>query len=511
MRKLTAVGLGLTGVTVVTVAILFTTGVLSLVVTRGTSMEPAFQTGDLAILRRATNFAVGDVVTYRSDLLRTVVMHRITEVHGDRYTLQGDNNSWLDPEQPPADQLLGKLAMRVPQGGVWLDRAVSSKVPVLAGAFLILSGGSVQMVTRRPRRRQRRTVQEPVAQRLRVMPPRLLMSAAVAAAAVAATSAFAIAAWTAAPDERAVGQRGHAASVAFSYSATVPLSAAYDGTTVSEPQPVFRALIDEVDVGLTYDSTNPVTDATVQIDAELSTSNGWKSVVPLRGPRSFSGRRYVDHVGLDLDALQARANAAATAIRGDVGAAVNLVVVAQIRAADGGHFRAELPFILDTVSLRLANGEETPVVAHDAAAPDVPRAPELSVLGYAVPIAPARTASLVALLLVLVACAGIGLWGRRTIGAPEPVRIQQRYGSLLLSVEPVALPLGRPLVEVPVMADLARLAERYGLMVMHWCRGGVHTYVVLEEQTTYRYRNAKSAQSAKGHGAVRARGAVSAP
>ena len=44
-------------------------------------MEPGFQTGDLAILRPAGSYAVGDVVAYRSESLDTIVMHRI--VSGD--------------------------------------------------------------------------------------------------------------------------------------------------------------------------------------------------------------------------------------------------------------------------------------------------------------------------------------------------------------------------------------------------------------------------------------------
>ena len=39
-------------------------------------MEPGFHAGDLAILRTADRYAVGDVVAYRSPILNTVVMHR---------------------------------------------------------------------------------------------------------------------------------------------------------------------------------------------------------------------------------------------------------------------------------------------------------------------------------------------------------------------------------------------------------------------------------------------------
>src|SRR3954469_17100440 len=63
--------------------------------THGISMEPRFHTGDLAILRSAPSYAVGDVVAYRSVSLKTVVMHRIVDMDGDRFVIQGDNNDWL--------------------------------------------------------------------------------------------------------------------------------------------------------------------------------------------------------------------------------------------------------------------------------------------------------------------------------------------------------------------------------------------------------------------------------
>ena len=87
------------------------------VTTHGISMEPGFQTGDLAILRPDLSYSVGDVVGYQSDSLDTVVMHRIVALDGDRFVIQGDNNTWLDEDKPTSEEILGKLFIRVPQGG----------------------------------------------------------------------------------------------------------------------------------------------------------------------------------------------------------------------------------------------------------------------------------------------------------------------------------------------------------------------------------------------------------
>jgi hypothetical protein len=49
-------------------------------------------------------------------------------------------------------------------------------------------------------------------------------------------------------------------------------------------------------------------------------------------------------------------------------------------------------------------------------------------------------------------------------------------------------PQGRPVIDVTTFATLAKLAERYGLLVLHWTRSGVETFVVQDENITYRYR-----------------------
>ena len=128
-------------------------GGASYVITHGISMEPRFHTGDLAVLRPASRYQVGDVVAYRSHLLKTTIMHRIVAVEGGHYTFKGDNNSWLDPEQPPTSDMIGKLAVRVPQGGVWFER-LTSPTALSTYAFLLLAGGGTAVERRRRRRRR---------------------------------------------------------------------------------------------------------------------------------------------------------------------------------------------------------------------------------------------------------------------------------------------------------------------------------------------------------------------
>src|SRR3954471_12430061 len=95
-------------------------GSTSYVVTEGVSMQPRFHTGDLAVVRSAADYRVGDVVAYHSHQLRNIVLHRIIGRDGDRYVFRGDNNDFRDPEHPTRSQLVGKLWLHLPGGGRWL-------------------------------------------------------------------------------------------------------------------------------------------------------------------------------------------------------------------------------------------------------------------------------------------------------------------------------------------------------------------------------------------------------
>jgi signal peptidase I len=119
--------------------------------TRGISMAPRFHTGDLALIRPSDEYRVGDVVAYRSTLLRTVVLHRIIGRDGDRYVLKGDHNDFVDPTHPARADLVGKLWLRVPHGGVVLSSLQRPYVmgALAAAAILMLLLGSA------PRRRRR--------------------------------------------------------------------------------------------------------------------------------------------------------------------------------------------------------------------------------------------------------------------------------------------------------------------------------------------------------------------
>lgn len=112
----------------------------------------------------------------------------------------------------------------------------------------------------------------------------------------------------------------------------------------------------------------------------------------------------------------------------------------------------------------------------------------VGVSGLAVTAAAARIISAVFLLAALATGIIITIFARRTTPADEAAAIRRRYAALLVRVHPMPAPQGRPVIDVTTFPTLAKLAERYGLLVLHWSRSGVETFVVQDENVTYRYR-----------------------
>lgn len=129
-------------------------GSVTYVSTYGNSMEPRIHSGDLVVTRPASSYGVGDSVAYQSATLDVTVLHRVVSGTATAFVTKGDNNDWLDPDTPSAEQILGAEWFRIPQGGIWLDRLTAP--PVLFGLVLVafLFGSAPQ--GRRQRGRDRR-------------------------------------------------------------------------------------------------------------------------------------------------------------------------------------------------------------------------------------------------------------------------------------------------------------------------------------------------------------------
>jgi signal peptidase I len=286
--------------------------------TVGTSMEPMFHKGDLALVRPAANYKVGDIALYQSPVVHRPVLHRIIVIQSGRYYFQGDNNDFVDPGFVTRDEISGKLWIHLPKVGIglsWVGKP--SHAAGLAGiAMLVLFlGGSTSAHRGRRRRRRRGTPdwKPPVLKiptfsklrRPRRSPENIALAVALTAGLLALLVGFTTPVAHTIPSVGAYNQTG-----TFSYSSTLdrPDSAYPDGV-VTTGQPVFLTAFTTLDVAFAYRFASQLSHhvtGTIGLDARLSsTSSSWTRTYVLEAPVHFQGD--VAHVTGTVDLHKLRA------------------------------------------------------------------------------------------------------------------------------------------------------------------------------------------------------------
>lgn len=486
------------------------------VTTVGNSMEPLLHAGDLAVVREGGPYSIGEVVAYRSPELHTIVLHRIVGLEGDRYVFKGDNNSWLDSYHPTADQLVGRMVVRLPGVGKHLG-AVHTPM----GASTVVALGAVGVLGGRRRSRHKGGDQDVVLVDRSAHPksdpsdgkrPRRtrtgrgsssLALGVIAVLALAATVLLFVLPPTVELERDAVySQRG-----SFSYSALAPGGeGVYGRTTARTGEPVYLQLSDQVTITFRYELDTPAAvqaGGTIGLMAEVTDVNGWRRAIPLAPRTSFDGGTATVSGTLDLAALSAMTahlEQATGVQRGQY--TVTVTPHVQIHGALAGHeltesFAPSLAFLLDPYEIQLIpTGAAAPgQAAVDPLSPasggslkirsEAPRT--FSVAGMTFGLEPARAGA-----LAIELCAFLGLLllvisRFRAARRGEPALIDARFGQWLIPVRTDSLPTLNRVVEVESFDSLVRLAEHYGHVVLHEERDGSHAYFVEQNGVTYRY------------------------
>jgi signal peptidase I len=485
------------------------TGRIAAVGIHGVSMNPLYYQGDLVIVAKADSYHVGQIVAYRVPSKHIVVLHRIIGEADGGFVMKGDNNQSIDPTRPTAKLIVGRAVLHIPHGNLWLTRLTSpDMLALIAFALTAAGGGTATIQTRRRRKRaamsQHAKRGNHVTPSAFALPPHLKTAAAVTAATAVIGLALAALAWYAQPTKASKTFTQTTRKMTFSYTAAVARTPAYDNTTVQSPDPVFRQLTNSVDLHLAYQgnanqgggdqgSTNQSSTGSVSVSAELSTPSGWHSSIPLAALTSFTGAKYQSTVRLDLTTLDARAQAAAT-VTGLPAAPLTLAIVPTVQTGGDAPWTPALHLTLTPLQLTLA-GDPTSMVVQSSATVSHPAhiANTLGMLGRHITVAQTRIITTILLLAGLLSGLVLTIIAWRTAPASEGAAIRHRYGSLLASVEPITTRPNLPVIEVTEFDTLAKLAERCGLLVLHWSRTDVDTFIVLDEGTTYRYRTAVGA------------------
>ncbi|RLE58882.1 MAG: signal peptidase I [Thermoprotei archaeon] len=79
------------------------------------SMEPTLHVGDIVVVTGSSIYNIGDVIVY--DNGRTLIVHRIIEKNGPRFTTKGDANNFPDSYRPTLKDIKGKVVLVIPYLG----------------------------------------------------------------------------------------------------------------------------------------------------------------------------------------------------------------------------------------------------------------------------------------------------------------------------------------------------------------------------------------------------------
>ena len=492
------------------------------VVTSGISMEPSFHSGDLAIVRPADHYRVGQIVAYHSSLLHVVVLHRIIAIRGDRYVFKGDNNHFIDPTHPTRSELVGALWVHIPHGGVAF-RALHSPITaaVLCGFVALLLVGTGETKRRHSRRGTRgngsaRQGAAPVTASDRGIPLGISVRSVLAGAATVAVLCAAVGLYAnTRPAAKGVShqihytQKGH-----ITYHATAPAGAVYPDGRVSTGDPIFLQLVHRVGIKVAYrfavDAPTHLR-GTQQVLLQLNGPSGWSRQIALSPIRHFSGTAITTPGAIDVRALQTILNQVqrATGIA-SVGASVSIVAKVHVTGTVAGQsvdesFAPTAGFQLQPLELTPGAGVTTPAAGpgsnsstpssetgFDPSAPgkltvvsSVPNS--FDIAGHRLSYSTIAWLALGGFLLSGALSVLLAVLLRRNKAFDEAARIRSRYGHLLVPIV-IGEDLGWPPVDVTSFKALARLAESAGQLILHHQADAVDTYLVNDSGTVYRYQ-----------------------
>lgn len=459
-------------------------------VVAGSSMEPHLKDGAL-VVSRVSRYEVGDVVAYRSDTAGSrLLMHRIVDASGARFTLKGDANDWLDADRPTEAEIVGKLWFSVPAIGSLLAGPWPLMLAISLLASALIGAG------RRIRRRRTKddgassstaTHDEPIrADRVTV---------AVTMGSVAAL--LLIGAWTFVTPANASRQLDYSHTGTFSYGASVPESAAYPDGELTTGEPVFLRLVDGLDVrfehGLRSSALADIGGAITLSATIRDEASRWQHTIELGSPVRIGSPDSTATARLDVRALRAfieRFEASTGLKPAHYGLSLD-ATVGIVGSLDGAalstRFTASFPMILNEGTLQPSvtpqgSGPTAGTASNASGSLRVPGPRSLTpVFGLA------RTP--------LRAGVGAGVIAFLIMGLPSAMRLlrtrvrpPRRVERLVVEAhtEPAA-PWRTSAVTVASMEDLAWIAERGNRPILHEFRGTFETFEVRDGDVVYRF------------------------
>ena len=514
-------------------------GHFSYVLIQGDSMAPTIHHGDVVLLRARTDYDPGDVVAYRHPDLG-VVLHRITTDHGGSFTVQGDNRNTADAYRPTPDDIIGAGFHTLPRVGEAVRELQSPANAALLAAGAIGLGIMSQSSGHQPRgprrRRQARSVEpppprtardeiegiegaedngratarpaprrapraEPFLRTLEATGPRRrpprgpggfdlgrfsfygpwggqLLAILIAVMVLAiALPVFVGAQGTTELTATAVPY-GVQGELRYGPEANGRL---FEGDPDAPPQPVFRALTEELPVVYEYTVASEsafepesVT-GSYELVAEVRHANGWRQPLVIQPTTLFGGSSVALNGVIDLGEVDAVIEdfEAATGISSDIyelGIVATVAIEGELagqpfsrRVVHPAGFRLtelQLQFDDRIGDLNLVDGGTVTTLTATSKTLTVP------LLGTEIAYTDFPRIAVTVLVFCGFGLALLGLITYRTFRSGERARIHSRYDHLLVEVASDRIPVTGRVLRVARFGDLVRVAEREGLPIL---------------------------------------------
>lgn len=499
-------------------------GPASYIVVSGVSMEPTLRTGDLVVTQRQNLYGTGDVVAF--PVTGGVVIHRIVGGTAEGgYVTRGDNRSSDDLWRPTADQILGRMWIRLPRVGTWVETLRKPVALALVTAVLSLAALSGSFAVRRRRKRMRVV---PSSSNLMAWPGAVLSMALLALIFLAAGVAMAAQAFSR-PAEvvESLERLRYEHMVRFGYTLRVEPSLLYpEGVTGPEapdragapkqPSPQGREGQPAFPQGAAVYTKSP-RDMLISFDYRLNSAEeaellgmfsadlkvqagdgGWWRNIVLVPLTEFRGWAFSVVIPVDLGQVVDMISAVERET--DFKPAfyqLEVLPKVDIRGRIGRYTVNDIyvpPFRMRWERNRLIpDGElerNEPRVVYDQRT-----VPAYVPLGPAtVPVIAERAIGVGLVLLGMLGVSGAVAVAWRRVAQDEGLRIRTRYGRMIVEVRRADLAKNGQRVEVKSIADLARIAKMEGRQILH-AKTDAHeeVYFLQDGAYTYEYRPANGA------------------
>jgi len=100
------------------------------------SMSPTIKTGSVIMVKPASDYHIGDVVTYKyGKRARDLTTHRIVGQEGDKFITKGDNNNAADIYPIKKEQIIGRVVFDAPYAG-YIVNFFNSKLGLILFIFI---------------------------------------------------------------------------------------------------------------------------------------------------------------------------------------------------------------------------------------------------------------------------------------------------------------------------------------------------------------------------------------